>query len=241
MDGTTTSVAPEPGPASRVLPPDILAWRPQLFGPANAKKIVEPLIEPLWDGLRVLVRVGISEAPVEVVDEDGAVLDDIPEIVEALRGAALASSLVLDGYLTRQATRSVQGTILKGPDAPSAGDMTAQLFLGSAGQRRRQELAQAKAAAAMGGPIAFVAVDLLLLDDQPILSVPLLERKRLLEGVLEEEELVRRTLFVRLPVDSWVGTWRSMGFGAMAYKAANSRYHPGRSEPEWATARIPAR
>jgi len=230
-----------PDIAARVLPPGVLAWRPQRFGTVNAKKIVDPLIEPLWDGLRVLVRIGLGDAPVEVVDDDGAVLDDIPEIVDAIRVAVRASSLVLDGYLTRQATRNVEGTILKTPDAPSAGDMTAQLFLGSAGQRRRRELAQAKAAASLGGAIALVAVDLLLLDDQPILAVPLLERKRLLEGVLDEAELVRRTLFIRPPVDSWVGTWRSLGFGAMAYKAANSRYHPGEVEPGWATAQIPQR
>lgn len=241
MKSPTAPVAPTPDIAARVLPPGVLAWRPQRFGTVNAKKIVDPLIEPLWDGLRVLVRVGLGEAPVEVVDEDGAVLDDIPEIVEAIEAAARASSLVLDGYLTRQATRSVEGTILRTPDAPSAGDMTAQLFLGSAGQRRRQELARTKAAAQLGGAIAFVAVDLLLLDDEPILSVPLLERKRLLEGVLDEAELVRRTLFVRPPIDAWVGTWRSLGFAAMAYKAANSRYHPDETEPGWATAQIPQR
>jgi hypothetical protein len=241
MKSPSVATAPKPDAASRVLPPGILAWRPQRFGKTNAKKIVEPLIEPLWDGLRVLVRIGLGGAPVEVVDDEGTDLDDIPDIVEALGAAARASSLVLDGYLTRQATRNVEGTILRTPDAPSAGDMTAQLFLGSAGQRRRQELARAKTAATMGGPIAFVAVDLLLLDDQSILTVPLLERKRLLEGVLEETELVRRTLFIRPPVDSWVGTWRSLGFGAMAYKAANSRYHPGEPEPGWATAQIPAR
>ena len=104
--------------------------------------------------------------------------------------------------------------MLDGPEAPSAAEMTAQLFLGSAGQRRRQELARARGRiAAPVGPPAFVAVDLLLVDDEPILDVPLLERKRILEGVLDEAELVRRTVFVRPPVDPWLGTWRSLGFG----------------------------
>ena len=66
--------------------------------------------------------------------------------------------------------------------------------------------------------------------------MPLLERKRILEGVLDEAELVRRTAFVRPPVDPWIGTWRSIGFGLLAYKAANSRYRPGQPNEEWATA-----
>ena len=72
-----------------------------------------------------------------------------------------ASSLVLDGYLTSQATRASEGLMLSGPEAPSAAEMAAQLFLGSAGQRKRQELARAQEAAAAAGPPAFVAVDLL--------------------------------------------------------------------------------
>ena len=106
---------------------------------------------------------GIGDAPVEVVDERRRRRSTTSPRSSRRSGSRPApSSLVLDGYLTRQATRSVEGTILKTPDAPSAGDMTAQLFLGSAGQRRRRELAQAKAAASLGGAIAFVAVDLLL-------------------------------------------------------------------------------
>ena len=89
--------------------------------------------------------------------------------------------------------------------------------------------------------MAFVAVDLLLVDDEPLVDIPLLERKRILEGVLDEGELVRRTAFVRPPVDAWLGTWRSIGFGELAYKAANSRYRPGEQNPDWATARIPPR
>ena len=121
--------------------------------------------------------------------------------------------------------------MLSGPEAPSAGDMTAQLFLGSAGQRRRRELAKAQEAAAPAGPLAFVAVDLLLVDDEPLLDVPLLERKRILEGVLDEGELVRRTAFVRPPVDPWLGTWRSIGFGRAGLQGRQQPLPAGRAEP----------
>ena len=222
--------------------PGVATWRPQLFGGGNAKKVVDPLIEPHWEGDRVLVGVTLGDdARVEIVDEHGTPIVDEAGISAELLAATRASSLVVDGYLTTQATRSIEGLGLEGPHAPSVGDMTAQMFLGSAGRRRRAELADAQAQALAAGPLAFVAVDLLAVDDVPILDAPLLERKRILDGVLLESDLVRRTAFVRLPIDAWVGTWRSIGFRTMAYKAANGRYLPGEKNPGWATVAIPSR
>ena len=37
--------------------------------------------------------------------------------------------------------------------------------------------------------------------------------------------------FVRPPIDTWVGSWRSMGFPGLSFKAANSRYAPGVGRP----------
>jgi len=218
---------------------ELLAWRPQRFGRGNARSVVDPLIEPAWVGLRTVVRVGYGSRP-EILDEGGEPVEDLPEVADAIGEAARASTLILDGYLTGQATRPMEGLALESPEAPSAAEMTSQLFLGSAGQRRRKELARAREAT-VGGPIAFVAVDLLLVDDEPIIDVPLLERKRILEGVLDETELVRRSVYVRPPIDPWLATWRSLGFGQLAYKAANSRYHPGAPNPDWALAQIPRR
>ena len=221
---------------------DIAGWRLQSFGDGNARKVVDPIIEPHWEGDRVLVRVSLGGSPeVDLTDEHGTPVDDEaglgPEIVKA----TLASSLVLDGYLTFQATRPSEGLAVDGPHAPSTADMTTQLFLGAGAQRRRQELADSREHALAAGPLAFVAVDLLAVDDDPILDAPLLERKRILEGVLLESALVRRTAFVRPPVDAWLGTWRGIGFRTLAYKAANGRYLPGAKNPGWAKVNIPQR
>ena len=61
-----------------------------------------------------------------------------------------------------------------------------------------------------GSPAAFVAIDLLSIDDQSLLDVPLLERKRLLEAAIGEDELVRRTMMVRPPVEAWLGQWKAL-------------------------------
>jgi ATP-dependent DNA ligase len=74
-----------------------------------------------------------------------------------------------------------------------------------------------------------------------LLDVPLLERKRLLESVLAEGERVRRTTFVREPAGSFIITWRSVGFGGLVHKEANSRYHPGVPNPDWTLMEMPRR
>jgi ATP-dependent DNA ligase len=121
--------------------------------------------------------------------------------------------------------------------------MARQMLLGS-DRNRRRELQDAIEAAArpvfgVGDVVVFVAVDLLRLDGESLLDVPLLERKRLLDAVLAEDVLVRRGIHVRPPIDVWIGTWRSLGFRGLAYKEANSRYRPGEANDDWATAQIP--
>ena len=109
------------------------------------------------------------------------------------------------------------------------------------GQRRRPEVADEQLPITPDAPLAFVAVDILAVDDESLLDIPLLERKRILESVLEQSELVRVGAYVRPPIDSWLVTWRALGFGSLAFKASNSRYRPGRTNDDWSTAQIPAR
>ena len=84
-------------------------------------------------------------------------------------------------------------------------------------------------------------MDLVSLDGQTLVEIPLLERKRLLESVLAEGDLVRRTPYVRYPAGPFIVTWRSFGFGGLAYKAANSRYRLGATNDDWCLAPMPRR
>jgi ATP-dependent DNA ligase len=120
------------------------------------------------------------------------------------------------------------------------------MFIG--GRRNRleeyEEGKEAEAAASgfdENDVISLVVVDLLWLDGQWLLDVPLLERKRVLESIVPEEQLIRPGPYVRQPIASWIGSWRAQGFRAMTFKAANSRYRPGETSDEWTLAEMPRR
>jgi bifunctional non-homologous end joining protein LigD len=119
------------------------------------------------------------------------------------------------------------------------------MFLGGS-RSRRKELANA-----LESPVqlpefveidpAFVAIDLLVLDGESLLDVPLLERKRLLDSVLREGPLIRIGIHVRPPIGPWLATWRAAGFRSLAWKHPNSRYRPGERNDDWAVGPIPQR
>ena len=71
--------------------PDPRAWRPQAFGPRKAKDLRDPIVEPAWDGIRILAHV--SPAGVRLVDANGADLaPDHPEIAAELAAGTRADA-----------------------------------------------------------------------------------------------------------------------------------------------------
>ena len=217
---------------------DLGTIRPQAFGRRNPKDIRDPLIEPLWRGDRIIVQ--LDRGKVTLRDETGEEVETEPIIVAQLEQGMGAESAVIDGYLTHQATQSGEGMRLLG-ETPTAGQMAQQIFIGKGLKSRVNKPIEEMEARRRqpDTPLAFVAIDLIALDGQWLLDIPLLERKRLLESVLEEGDRVRRSAYVRLPVDPWLASWRSLGFSELAYKAANGRYQPGVRNDDWAIARIP--
>jgi ATP-dependent DNA ligase len=216
-------------------PTDPAEWRPQLFG-RNVRRVVDPIIEPGWRGVRVIVRVESGIA--RITDEEGVdCTDEFAAVADAVGAAALAESLILEGHLTVEPTQAAEGQEMRGPTTPTGGQMMAQMFVGD----RVVQATAKKHHLDPDRPIAFVAVDLLSVEGTNLLDVPLLERKRLLDGALEAGEIVRITPFVRPPLGTFVATWRSLGFEDLAYKSANSRYHPSGSNEEWALVPMPMR
>ncbi len=195
-----------------IIPPDPRQWRPQRVDKkGNSVGYVQnPIAEPIWAGTRVLVYFREAEhadewGSVDVIDEKGDdALDLARRAFDQLRRSILASEAVIDGIVTDQ---TLDPGVSMEFDENRAG---------------------------LGKDLAFVAIDLLRVDHQTLFDIPLLERKRLLEGLIQQSPLVRLSPWVTPPIQAWLRTWRSAGFKGAIVKAANSRYVPGSMTVEWA-------
>jgi hypothetical protein len=216
-------------------------WRPQTFGRKSPNAVLDPIVEPLWSGLRVLGAVAGEEAVLQ--DVEGEHLEGIAHLAEALATAARVADVIVDGYVTAEISHDGTGMLPGSDGAGSAARIVRQSFLGTRPTSDDKRLEQGRAARMprADDPVALVLVDLLWLEGTPLLDIPLLERRRLLESVIAETDLVRHGIFVRPPIDTWVGSWRSMGFPGISFKAANSRYTPGATANDWVSIAMPRR
>jgi len=217
-------------------------WRPQRHSESGGE-VMDPLIEPLWTGLRVLAIV--DGDTVSFRDVDGDEVTEFDDVARELAAARLSDRIIVDGYLTHQVLQEQAVIARRAAEAKSSAQPTmTQMWFGNLlrrGDRKQPSVDQAeRSQPVVNGDVALVMVDLLWLEDEPLLDVPLLERKRVLESAVGESRLVRRGQFVRPPVDPWLGSWRAFGFSRMSYKAANSRYLPGQQNPEWTVADVPS-
>lgn len=209
-------------------PTDLLDWRP--MGPAITRKppvIADPLVEPLWSGARVLAHLGGGPERLRLIDTFGVdltgnVADLAPLIVEAVD----AEDAIIDAVLTTEATRGGVGAAAITEPKTNLSSLVWKQDPGVAVVRRD----------AHQDPVeGFVALDLLRLDGQSLLDLPLLERKRLLESVIRQSGRIRVSIHARPPVDGWVATWQGAGLRGAMLKGANSRYEPGGRTVEWRT------
>jgi bifunctional non-homologous end joining protein LigD len=184
------------------------ATLPQLPTPSEVVvESIEWMFEPSWKGARLMAR--LSGGRIALTDEHGEPAP--PEQAEAaqlLEPVIDADQALIDGVWTSMPLADEGGA-----DQSVAGDARDQL----AGERRP----------------AFVAVDLVELDGQLLHEVPYLERRRLLESVLEERARVRISQAVRQPIQSWLPAWRAFGFEHYLAKHINSRYSPGEVSEQW--------
>jgi bifunctional non-homologous end joining protein LigD len=210
-------------------------WRPQQFGHGERANSAT-LVEPGWDGVRVIARV--EDGSSRFFDEHGNDRTaEFPDLAEAVTAAARAGELILDGYLTVQATQITVGVPMSTIEPATPNQMMASMIVGG----RVITPAVGEHPIDRDRPLAFVAVDLLRIDGTALLDVPLLERKRLLDGALTESEVVRFTPYVREPFDSFIASWRGLGFGRLFFKAANGRYSPGRRNDTWSVKPMPVK
>jgi hypothetical protein len=219
--------------------------RPQGFGSTRPREIVDALVEPAWPGIRVLAAVDGTRGTIWA---DGEILEEHPAVAAALRRAAAGAveGAIFDGYLTKQIASEGVGVKTWVPEYPTVAGQMSRMFIG--GRRNRLDELEKRQEAELQDlrfddvdVVNLVVVDLLWLDGEWLLDVPLLERKRVLGSILAPDQLVRPGPYVREPLGSWIGSWRAQGFRGMTFKAANSRYHPGETAADWTHADMPRR
>lgn len=222
-------------------------WRPQRPGKRTPRDIVDALVEPDWGGARVVAALTEDRA---ALYRDGNEVAVPEEMLEALLDGMSAIGAVVEGHVTMSALQTGEGLVpppIKVERPPLLIPRLSRKGAKDDPYIRSRERDAVTAtlepvtieALARGEQHAFVATDLLWLDGQSLLDIPLLERKRLLEAILTPSLLVRVSTFVRPSSVTTLVAWGTLGFGELSYRASNSRYLAGEVNPDWAIAQAP--
>jgi bifunctional non-homologous end joining protein LigD len=161
------------------------------------------ILEPAWEGTRVLVRIGHGGP--RFVGYEGPV-DGPRELYDAIQAETHCETAILDGVLVTnwEDDRDLEVD-------PQGNAFTREL-------PRRQ---------------IFSAFDLLEIDGDPLIGIPLLERKRHLEGIVTPSPNVRLTPYVSRGLRAWRETLTGLGFRRVVLKEWNSPYSPGQTASSW--------
>jgi bifunctional non-homologous end joining protein LigD len=186
---------------SSALAVDLVPQRPKAL--REHAELPNHILEPAWQGTRVLVRIG-HDGP-RFVGYDGPV-DGPRELFDAIQAETHCRTAILDGVLVANWE----------DDRDLEVDPQGNAFTRESPRRQ-----------------IFSAFDLLEVDGDPLLGVPLLERKRHLEGLVTPSPNVRLTAFVTRGLRAWRETLTGLGFKRVVLKNWNSPYSPGQTSPSW--------
>ena len=161
------------------------------------------ILEPEWVGKRALARVGHGGS--HFVGYGGEV-EGPRELYDAIVAEARCATAIIDGVLVSDWRDESELEL----------DPEGNAFTRNASAH-----------------LIFAAFDLLEVDGESLLEIPLLERKRHLEGLLVPSVNVRLTPFVTRGLRSWRETLVAQGFRRIVLKNWNSPYAPGRTTDDW--------
>lgn len=161
------------------------------------------ILEPAWQGTRVLVRIG-HPGP-QFVGYEGAVQGP-RELYDAICAEARCATAVLDGVLVEN------------------WEDEAELQVDDVGNAYVRGIPGRK---------IFSAFDLLEVDGDSLIGVPLLERKRHLEGIIAPSVNVRLTAYMTRGLRAWRETLAGLGFKRVVLKDWNSTYSAGTTASSW--------
>jgi bifunctional non-homologous end joining protein LigD len=188
------------------------ALRPMLIGatgvPADA---AERLIEPKWDGVRVIATVQGGRA--KLVNRNGG---DITTAYPELQPPPTASA-VIDGEVV-------------------AIDETGRASFGLL--QRRMHVRRPAPALVDEVPVTFMAFDLLWCDGDLLTGEPLADRRLRLDALgLDRPPWVTSPVLDLAP-ESLVATGRDLGLEGFVLKRRNSVYEPGRRSAAWSKVKL---
>jgi bifunctional non-homologous end joining protein LigD len=189
---------------------------PPTYQPMMASLIAEPfdgdgwLFEVKWDGHRCLANLGTATRLTSRTTRD--MTGQFPELIDLHRQLA-ARNAVVDGEIVA----------LDRDGRPSFERMQDRFH------RAPEELARNKGRV----PVQFIAFDLLWLDGEPLLDLPLTERRARLVEVLVETGDVRLSQVVQGRGTDFFEQARGLGLEGVVAKRAASPYRPGTRSHDW--------
>ena len=189
---------------------------PPTYQPMMASLTAEPfdddgwLFEVKWDGHRCLANLGRATRLTSRTTRD--MTGQFPELIDLHRQLA-ARNAVVDGEIVA----------LDRDGRPSFERMQDRFH------RAPEELARNKGRV----PVQFIAFDLLWLDGEPLLDLPLTERRARLNEVLVETRDVRLSQVVHGRGIDFFEQARELGMEGVVAKRAASPYRPGTRSHDW--------
>jgi bifunctional non-homologous end joining protein LigD len=189
---------------------------PPTYQPMMASLTAEPfdddgwLFEVKWDGHRCLANLGRATRLTSRTARD--MTGQFPELIDLHRQLA-ARNAVVDGEIVA----------LDRDGRPSFERMQDRFH------RAPEELARNKGRV----PVQFIAFDLLWLDGEPLLDLPLTERRARLAEVLVETRDVRLSQVVHGSGVDFFEQARGLGLEGVVAKRAASPYRPGTRSHDW--------
>ena len=189
---------------------------PPTYEPMMAVLTAEPfdddewLFEVKWDGHRCLANLGTATRLTSRTQRD--MTAQFPELIDMHRQLA-ARNAVVDGEIVA----------LDRNGRPSFERMQDRFH------RTPDELARHKGRV----PVQFLAFDLLWLDGQPLLDLPLVERRARLVEVLVETGDIRLSQVVQGAGTDFFEQVRALELEGIVAKRAASPYRPGIRSPDW--------
>ncbi len=173
--------------------------------PFNGK---EWIFEVKWDGFRAIAYVDADRLSLRSRNQK-ELLGSFPELEELKKQPV---GTVLDGEIVILNKGKVNFQALLERNTASTSEISLQ---------------------AAKAPAAYIAFDLLEKDGKPILDLPLLERKRLLNQTLKETSHVLLADYVEEKGEAYYEAVNQKGLEGIMAKKKNSKYEPGIRSGAW--------